>query len=131
MSELSLNSPLLQAEESVVTVGDSPNWPYPSAAVRELDDRAGLPTPTVGQWVQCSGGAVRVCQWVTLSPSLPPFCADVLSGEWLLSGHDLECLAIGAGIMGCGGGGSPTVGHLLAVRALHGGQRIRVVNPFR
>ena len=55
----------------------------------------------------------------------------MLTGEWVLSEQDLECLAIGAGILGCGGGGSPTVGHLLAVRALKDGQKIRVVNPFR
>lgn len=36
------------------------------------------------------------------------------TGEWLLSTYDLECLSIGAGVMGCGGGGNPRLGLLLA-----------------
>ena len=63
--------------------------------------------------------------------SVIPSPADASTGEWLLTEQDLECLAIGAGIMGCGGGGSPAVGHLLALRALKDGQKIRIVNPFR
>jgi len=53
------------------------------------------------------------------------------SGEWVLTVHDIECLCIGAGILGCGGGGSPYVGGLLAKKEIKGGKEIKVVNPLR
>ena len=50
-------------EEGETAVGDSPNWPYPSAAVKELDDKAGLSEPTVGQWVSTPGGGLYAGGW--------------------------------------------------------------------
>lgn len=53
------------------------------------------------------------------------------SGEWVLTAHDVECLCTGAGILGCGGGGSPFIGGLLAKKEIREGKEIKVVNPFR
>lgn len=54
---------------------------------------------------------------------------QVSGGVWQLSQHDVECLALGAGILGCGGGGDPHLGMLQAMRLLREGREIRVVNP--
>ncbi|XP_053401722.1 uncharacterized protein LOC123549025 [Mercenaria mercenaria] len=56
---------------------------------------------------------------------------DESTGEWLLSEYDINCLHIGAGILGCGGGGSPHLGHILAVSTLRKGKKIRVITPSR
>lgn len=56
---------------------------------------------------------------------------DENSGEWLLSEYDIECLHIGAGILGCGGGGSPHIARLLALRTLRGEKKIRVMTPSK
>ena len=32
---------------------------------------------------------------------------DQATGEWILNTFDVRCIAIGAGILGCGGGGNP------------------------
>ena len=53
------------------------------------------------------------------------------NGEWELSAQDVECLAIGAGILGCGGGGDPNYGRLRAQQLLEEGKKIKVVNPCR
>ncbi|XP_052817267.1 uncharacterized protein LOC128243507 [Mya arenaria] len=53
------------------------------------------------------------------------------TGEWILTPYDIECLSIGAGIMGCGGGGNPHIGYLLALKALESGKKMRVVTPSR
>ena len=53
------------------------------------------------------------------------------SGEWVLTAQDIECLCIGAGILGCGGGGSPYFGELLAKKEINNGKEIKVVNPLR
>jgi len=49
---------------------------------------------------------------------------------WVLNSHDVECLAIGAGILGCGGGGDPNIGQQMALRFLKEGKEIKIVNPF-
>ena len=49
----------------------------------------------------------------------------------MLTVHDVECLCTGAGILGCGGGGSPYLGELLAKKEISEGKEIKVVNPFR
>ena len=49
----------------------------------------------------------------------------------MLTAEDIDCLCIGAGILGSGGGGSPRVGKLLAKKIVNEGKQIRVVNPFR
>lgn len=56
---------------------------------------------------------------------------DPTTGDWIVSAYDVECIAIGAGILGCGGGGSPSVGRLRALFVLKRGQQIRVVSPDR
>lgn len=54
---------------------------------------------------------------------------DPASGDWILNKFDIECIAIGAGIMGCGGGGSPYIGRLRALELLKKGKKIRVIHP--
>lgn len=56
---------------------------------------------------------------------------DEKTGEWFLSEYDIECLHIGAGILGCGGGGSPHLARILAIKALRKGKNIRVMAPTR
>ena len=53
------------------------------------------------------------------------------SGVWILSEHDVICLATGAGILGCGGGGSPYHGQLQALQLIKEGKNIKIVNPCR
>lgn len=53
------------------------------------------------------------------------------AGEWLLTEFDVECISIGAGILGSGGGGSPYIGKLRAQKCLKDGKKIRVVSPLR
>jgi len=56
---------------------------------------------------------------------------DPASGDWILNEFDIECIAIGAGIMGCGGGGSPYIGRLKALELIKAGKKIRVIHPAR
>ena len=58
-------------------------------------------------------------------------CVDPVTGEWLLSEWDVECIAVGAGILGCGGGGSPYLGKLMCLKRLKEGKKIRVISPER
>lgn len=62
-----------------------------------------------------------------MEPSDP--YVDPASGDWILNKFDIECIAIGAGIMGCGGGGSPYIGRLRALELLKKGKEIRVIHP--
>ncbi|XP_041376421.1 uncharacterized protein LOC121388940 [Gigantopelta aegis] len=59
-----------------------------------------------------------------LEPSI-----DKNTGEWILSEWDVECIVVGAGIFGCGGGGSPHLGRLRALEAVRKGKKIRIVTP--
>ena len=43
----------------------------------------------------------------------------------------MECLAIGTGILGSGGGGDPKIGQLMAMQLLKQGKEIKIFNPFR
>ncbi|OWF35079.1 uncharacterized protein LOC110443383 [Mizuhopecten yessoensis] len=52
---------------------------------------------------------------------------DPATGEWILSLWDVECIGLGAGILGCGGGGSPYLGRLTAKMAIKEGKVIRVI----
>ncbi len=52
-------------------------------------------------------------------------------GVWTLSEHDVLCLATGAAILGCGGGGSPYFGQLRATQLIKSGKAIKIVNPYR
>ena len=81
---------------------DNPFWPNSSAEDKARDEAAGLPAPMVTE-----------------------------GGEWELTEKDIECLAIGAGILGCGGGGDPHGGRLRALQQLERGKKITVINPCR
>ena len=56
---------------------------------------------------------------------------DPVTGEWHLSEWDVECITIGAGVLGCGGGGSITVGRLRTLKVMREGKDIRVISPSR
>lgn len=58
-------------------------------------------------------------------------CIDPSSGDWILNEFDIECIAVGAGIMGCGGGGSPYLGRLKALQLIKAGKEMRVTHPNR
>lgn len=58
-------------------------------------------------------------------------CVDPDTGEWIVSEFDVECMAIGAGILGCGGGGSPYIGKLRIQQLIKSGKEIRVMHPDR
>uniref|UniRef100_A0A0G4I508 Hydantoinase A/oxoprolinase domain-containing protein n=1 Tax=Chromera velia CCMP2878 TaxID=1169474 RepID=A0A0G4I508_9ALVE len=47
-------------------------------------------------------------------------------GEWVVSERDIEFIAIGAGVLGSGGGGDPYHGKLRALATLRGGRKICV-----
>jgi len=46
-----------------------------------------------------------------------------------LSADDIECLSIGCGIMGSGGGGSPELGQEAALTVLNEGKEIKLQDP--
>jgi len=48
---------------------------------------------------------------------------------WEITEEDLEAAALGAGILGTGGGGNPYLGRLRAREQLRAGRRIRVIDP--
>ena len=81
---------------------DNPYWPNSSAEDKSRDEAAGLPPPKMTE-----------------------------AGEWEVSEKDVECLAIGAGILGCGGGGDPYAGRLRALQQLQKGKKIKIINPCR
>ena len=43
----------------------------------------------------------------------------------------MECIAISAGILGCGGGGSPSISCTAALSALREGKKITIRNPSK
>jgi len=49
--------------------------------------------------------------------------------RWQVTEADLECIGLGAGILGTGGGGNVYLGKLRAREALRSGQRIEVISP--
>lgn len=59
-----------------------------------------------------------------------PF-VDESSGTWTLSEYDVDCIAIGAGILGCGGGGNPYLGKLSGLLTMKSGKKIQVIHPHR
>lgn len=62
------------------------------------------------------------------TPDSPVFNSD---GEWILSEFDVECISVGAGILGSGGGGPPYLGKLKALKSLKEGKQIRVADPVK
>ncbi len=49
------------------------------------------------------------------------------SDEWFLNCYDVEAIAIGAGILGCGGGGSPYLAKIRAKQQLRNGKKLRII----
>ena len=68
-------------------------------------------------------------QPLTLQESEPD--VDPTTGEWSLSIWDLECISVGAGLLGCGGGGNPYYGKLMAIEQLKEGKKIKIIAPER
>jgi len=60
---------------------------------------------------------------------LPDPIVDEKAGNWYLSADDIECLSIGCGIMGSGGGGSPELGKEAALTVLNEGKEIKLQDP--
>eukprot|EP00884_Botryococcus_braunii_P006537 jgi/Botrbrau1/15885/Bobra.40_1s0068.1 len=58
----------------------------------------------------------------------PEVTAD---GDWLVSPQDVEALAIGCGILGTGGGGSPHNARIKVLLEMLRGKKARVVSPFK
>ncbi len=50
-------------------------------------------------------------------------------GEWVLSRQDIEDIAVGAAVLGTGGGGDPYLGKLMALQVLEKGKKIILVDP--
>ncbi|XP_057316586.1 uncharacterized protein LOC130657611 [Hydractinia symbiolongicarpus] len=71
-------------------------------------------------------GEVELKDHVEVSniPALTP------AGEWILNLWDVDCLAIGAGILGCGGGGSPYLGRLRLKRCVEKGMKVKIIHPL-
>ena len=53
------------------------------------------------------------------------------SDEWILNAYDIEALAVGAGILGCGGGGSPYLAKLRAKHELEKGTQLKIVKESK
>ncbi|XP_077864278.1 uncharacterized protein LOC100376245 [Saccoglossus kowalevskii] len=54
---------------------------------------------------------------------------DPSTGEWLLSEWDIDCITLGASILGCGGGGEPYLQKLQCKLILRDGKKIRIITP--
>ena len=64
-------------------------------------------------------------------PDLIPSTDGQGTAGWMLSVHDVECLALGAAILGCGGGGDPNIGRLRASMLLKEGKEVKILNPCK
>lgn len=51
------------------------------------------------------------------------------ANAWQLTSEDIDLIALGAGVLGTGGGGNPYLGKLMALRALHEAGSITVISP--
>ena len=49
---------------------------------------------------------------------------------WYLSSDDVQCLSIGCGILGSGGGGPPAMCKELAIDAWLEGKHLQIYNPY-
>lgn len=52
---------------------------------------------------------------------------NVAGGAWLLDAEDVQLIALGARVIGSGGGGDPYVGKLLALSALRSGLHVPII----
>ncbi len=50
-------------------------------------------------------------------------------GEWKLSKQDVEDIAVGAAVLGTGGGGDPYLGKIMVLQALEKGRKVVLVDP--
>ena len=50
-------------------------------------------------------------------------------GVWHVSADDIECLGIGCGIMGSGGGGNPKIGKNVALDLWNEGKNLKIYHP--
>ena len=85
-----------------------------SCAALGLSGSRGDAPPAVEGWPPLPGRgdeptAAALAEWQPVLGS---------EGEWLLHEHDLYLIALGAGILGCGGGGSPSKALLKAAMEL-------------
>ncbi len=56
-------------------------------------------------------------------------CACITQGEWQLSELDIEAMALGAAVLGTGGGGSAHNARLRLLQQLRAGRTARVLAP--
>ncbi|CAM9724036.1 unnamed protein product, partial [Heterosigma akashiwo] len=94
------------------------------------------------QMAYIPGGAVRAAAKVVgdlgIFPSQPqlttlgsPECGvPNAEGDWIVTEEDIHHITLGAGLLGCGGGGSPAIGSAVARRMLLEGKEIRVISPY-
>ncbi len=59
---------------------------------------------------------------------ISPRCCEDGEDVWELTAGDVECITIGAGILGCGGGGNPHMGKLRVLNQIAKGKRPKVVS---
>ncbi|XP_028393299.1 uncharacterized protein LOC114517702 [Dendronephthya gigantea] len=83
--------------------------------------------PLLGDIVEKGEGASAAPSSSAADTDVNPFIES--SGAWLLNEFDVDCIATGAGILGCGGGGNPYLGKLSATSILKSGKEIRVIHP--
>ena len=81
-------------------------------------------SPLAEDTVECADTGSDECAAVDYATLVP----SMRNGEWLLSEADIDCVAVGAGVMGCGGGGDTYTSVLRAKAALRSGMEIRVVD---
>ena len=48
-----------------------------------------------------------------------------------MTASDIECVCLGAGVLGSGGGGSPHIGEMMLKKFISEGNQVKLVNPFR
>ena len=77
----------------------------------------------------CQHTVVHLC--ASTPADLPEETAPYINdrGEWELTMWDVEAVALGAGILGCGGGGSPYLNKVVCQELLRQGNKIKVVTP--
>ncbi|XP_064601180.1 LOW QUALITY PROTEIN: uncharacterized protein LOC135467341 [Liolophura sinensis] len=96
------------------------------SASLELDQQM-QNTTTTGQSLDPLGGIIPFL----VDPNKYKPNVNPSTGEWILSEFDMDCIAVGAGILGCGGGGNPHLGNLVAKRKLREGKTVRVISVER
>jgi DUF917 family protein len=53
----------------------------------------------------------------------------MIGRSWILTAQDVELIALGAGVLGTGGGGNPYLGKLMVLQALRQGARLEIIPP--